>query len=185
MKGLIFLPLLILPFNPTKASVRKDIHNLCISAVDYLGCVEAMSGTTNDNFESLSETYERLRKLSSRTGVGLNKEQFSNLWGENAFYLEEEIKKRSGKTKLILQDTYDKYKDIQEFWNCIFKTQYASLMTGYCLSYEFQVRNPEIISFLADYVGRSSEVTYIVNQLMTKASVQVETLGQHLKTLNN
>ena len=43
----------------------------------------------------------------------------------------------------------------------------------------------EIISFLADYVGRSSEVTYIVNQLMTKASIQVDILGQHLKTLNN
>ena len=185
MKGLIFSTLLLLPFNPSKASISKDIHNLCINAVDYLGCIEAMSGIKNDKNESISETYERLRKLSSRTGVGLNKVQFSNLWGDNAYYLEEEIEKSSGKTKVILQDTYDKYRDIQEFWNCIFKTQFASSMPEYCLSYEFQTRNPEIISFLTDYVGRSSEVTYIVNQLMTKASIQVEILGQHLKALNN
>jgi len=81
-----------------------------------------------------------------------------------------DIKKKSNK------------KIAQTFYNSVFNYLIIILLIVTVLAEIFM---KEIISFLADYVGRSSEVTYIVNQLMTKASVQVETLGQHLKTLNN
>ena len=168
---------------PVQAEVDPKIHKDCIEAVDYLGCVKAMTGEGGSggiNSDSLLSTYEALRKLSSRTGVGINKQRFSDMWGDTAFLLEDEISKNGGKTRKLLQDTFDSYQDIQHFWNCIFDTTYASLMPRYCLSIEFQQRNPNITKQLIDYIGQSTEVTYLVKPLMTKASLNVKLLGFHI-----
>tara|TARA_B100001250_G_C19029958_1_gene456958 strand:+ start:137 stop:346 length:210 start_codon:yes stop_codon:yes gene_type:complete len=62
MKRLL-LTLIVAFALPVQANVDPKIHNDCIEAVDYLGCVKAMTGEAGGiSSDSLSSTYEALRK---------------------------------------------------------------------------------------------------------------------------
>ena len=86
MRRIVLAPLILALGLPAQAEVDTSVHEMCLSAVDYKGCIQSQKGGFIKNFFKSMEN----RKLKAKI---FNKSCYSTMWDEYGFKLPPEYLK--------------------------------------------------------------------------------------------